>query len=137
MESNQVIQDWALNICEAAYEAKNAGDTTLMTKIGSNAALRLFFDNVYGTHSIQASRFPVQFPSQWKEISDMRESYIRENKVTESIDKVDELGKKFEKLETMLTTFIESQKTAPKKPKKPVETDTDTDTDETDGESEA
>lgn len=119
MTDNKVVLEWMNGICEKAIEGKNNGDKSLMNRIASNAATRLYFDNVHGLHSVQENQFPAYYASQWKEITRLYEEYVRDETVSETVDKVAGLEARFDKLESMLTAFIESQQTpADEKPAK-------------------
>ena len=145
MVDNKTVLEWINGVCETAVKEAHNGDRSLMNRIGSNPATKLYFDNVHGLHSVQEGQFPTYYSGQWKEITRLYEEYIHVEAVTEAVDKVDELASRFDKLESMITAFIESQKQpvaeaiekpAKKGKKAEVEAVTETETDES-AESEA
>jgi len=112
MDTNSALQR-TIALCEQAVNEKNAGNPALLKRIGSNSGLQVFFSNAFSTHSVQYSQFNKQFPSYWAEIVGFWEAYDREQEVAEAaVEKVDSIEARLGKLETLLTDFIESQKTA-------------------------
>ena len=147
MDTNSALQR-TIALCEQAVNEKNAGNPSLLKRIGSNSGLQVFFSNAFSTHSVQYSQFNKQFPTYWAEIVGFWEAYDREQEIAEAAaEKVDSIESRLEKLETLLTSFIESQKPAPVADEKPakkaakkaakVEEDVTEETAEADAESEA
>jgi len=142
MTDNQIILDWTIALCEQAMKEKNEGNITLLNRIGGNGGLQTFFSNAYSTHSVQYSQFNKLFPMQWKEIVSVYEAYQKEQLAEAAqIEKTNSIEERLGKLETLLTSFIESQKPAAvEKPakkgsKKPVvEAETEADANETESE---
>lgn len=118
MVDNKTVLDWINSVCREAIKQAHDNDHALMNRLGSNPATKLYFDNVHGLHSVQESQFPAYYSGQWKEITRLYEEYMREQAVTESVDKVDKLEARFSRLESMITEFLEGQ-TAPESPKPP------------------
>lgn len=119
------VMAWADAVCEQAITEGRAGNPTLANKIATNAALRFYFDNTeHGLNSVEKNKFPYYRPVEWAEIVRLYEAYIQDQKIAESVDKVDALENKvdagFAKLEQMIAQFVESQKPVEvEKPTKP------------------
>ena len=110
MEPNMTILEWAESVCETADKAHLDGDNSLQAQIGRNPAFKVFFENVHKLHNIQIAQFPQYFPNQFKELTRLREDYLKDVRISESVARTDTLEARFEKLETALMSFIESQK---------------------------
>ena len=102
------VLDWANSVCAQALTEARAGDVSLANRVGSNSAMKLFFDNVHGTGNVQANQFPAYYAPQWKEITRLYEHYIRDEQVNEAADKVSILEARFDKLEGMITQLLEN-----------------------------
>lgn len=118
------VREWADSVCNQAITEGRAGNPILANKIATNAALKFYFDNVHGLHSMSADSFPYYKQAEWAEITRLYEAYIQDQRIAESVDKVDALETKvdagFAKLEQMIAQFVESQKPAEEvKPAKP------------------
>lgn len=145
---NKTALERTIALCEQAVNEKNAGNPALLKRIGSNSGLQTFFANAFSIHSVQYSQFDRQFPTQWKEIVGFWEAVdIEESAAQAAAEKVDSIEARLGKLETLLTSFIESQKPAAVADEKPakkaakkaakIEEDVTEETTEADAESEA
>lgn len=117
---NKTALERTIALCEQATNEKNAGNPSLLKRIGGNGGLQTFYANAFSIHSVQYSQFSKQFPSQWAEIVGFWEAVDKEEEIAEAAAaKVDSIESRLEKLETLLTSFIESQKPAPVADEKP------------------
>ncbi len=113
MADNKEVMDWVKELGKQAFAEARSGNLSMLNRLGANSSLKLFLDNVVGTGNVVAESFPAFYPSQWKEITRLHEEYQQQIKVTEAVDKMASLEARFEKLESTLIAFIESQKPAP------------------------
>jgi len=143
MTDNKEVLAWVKELGQQAFTEARNGNTAMLNRVGVNSALKMFLDNVVGTGNIMAESFPAFYPIQWAEIVRLHEEYKRDEKVTESVDKVAELESRFVKFEETvlaeLRKLTESAEPAAKKPaKKAVKVEeTEIETTEADAESEA
>ncbi len=118
MVDNKEVMDWANSLCTQALTEARDGSTALANRIGANASLGKFFTLVHGQGSVKAHDFPAFYIADWKEIKRLYEAYLADEEKAETLNKVSTLEARFDKLESMLTAFIESQQ-------KPAETVTE------------
>lgn len=144
---NTIVLERTIALCEQAMKEKNDGNVALLNKIGGNGGLQTFFANAFSIHSVQYNHFHKQFPTQWKEIVGFWEA-VEKEELAEAVqvEKTNSIEERLGKLETLLTSFLESQKPAEevklvkkgKKQAEPViEVETNDTTDGTTTESEA
>lgn len=112
MVDNKEVMDWASSLCKQALTESRGGNPSLANKIGANASLGKFFNMVHGQGAVKAHDFPAYYMGDWKEITRLYEAYLADEEKAETLNKVSTLEARFDKLESMLTTFIESQKPA-------------------------
>lgn len=110
---NTIVLERTIALCEQAMKEKNDGNVALLNKIGGNGGLQTFFSNAFSIHSVQYNHFHKQFPSQWKEIVGFWEA-VEKEELAEAvqIEKTNSIEERLGKLETLLTSFLESQKPA-------------------------
>jgi hypothetical protein len=131
------VLDWADSLCKHALTEARNGNTAVVNRLGSNTAMKIYFDNVHGTGVIKSHDFPFQYASRFKEISGLYEDYQRELATVEAVDKVATLESKLDNLAAMVQQLVEAQQKpaevvapavteeveAPKKGKKPAKTE--------------
>lgn len=109
MVDNKAVMDWANSLCtQAITEARN-GSAALANRLGANSSLGKFFNMVHGQGTVKAHDFPAYYMGDWKEITRLYEAYLADEEKAETLNKVSTLEARFDKLESMLTAFIESQ----------------------------
>lgn len=110
---------WADELCVQALTEARGGNASMLNRLGTNSAMKLYFDNVHGLHSVARDAFPHYYAPQFKEITRLFEQYQHDEQQQESIAKIDTLEAKIGKLEEMLTAFIESQQAPAPEAEKP------------------
>lgn len=112
MTDNKVVMQWAQELGKQAFTEARTGNLNTLNRLSSNPALKLFLDNVVGTGNVKAEQFAAYYPNQWSEIVRVYEEVQKAENVSAAVDKVATLETKIDKLESMLSAFIESQKPA-------------------------
>lgn len=107
------VLDWANSVCEQALTEAKTGNTALVNRIGANSAMKLFFDNVHGLKTVQATQFAAYYAPQFKEITRLYEEYILDEEVHQTVDKVAVLESKLDKLTELVMRFVENQQEQP------------------------
>lgn len=119
MVDNKEVMDWASSLCTQALTEARDGNAGLANRVGANASLGKFFTLVHGTGAVKAHDFPAYYIADWKEIKRLYEAYLADEEKTETLNKVNTLESRFDKLESMLTAFIESQQKPADEPAAP------------------
>lgn len=109
MADVKVVLEWANSVCEQALTEAKTGNTALVNRVGSNSAMKMFMDNVHGLKSIPANNFPAYYAMQWKEIERLYEAYVRDEQVSETVDKVAVLEGKMDTLTELVKQLVENQ----------------------------
>lgn len=112
MVDNKEVMDWANSLCTQALAEARDGNAALANRVGANVSLGKFFNMVHGQGAVKAHDFPAYYIADWKEITRLYEAYLADEEKAETLNKVSTLEARFDKLESMLTAFIESQKPA-------------------------
>lgn len=110
MTDKKEVMAWADELAQQAFTEARGGDLSLLNRLGTNSAMKLYIDNVHGTKTVPAHSFPSYYAPQFKEITRLYEEYKRDEEVHEAVDKVAALEARFDKFEAMLTQLMEAQK---------------------------
>jgi hypothetical protein len=113
------VLDWADSLCKHALTEARNGDTSVVNRLASNTAMKIYFDNVYGLGVVKAHDFPFQYASRFKEINGLYEDYQRELATEEAVGKVSTLEAKLDNLAALVQQLVEAQQ----KPAEPVVTE--------------
>lgn len=103
------VLDWADSLCKHALTEARNGDTSVVNRICSNTAMKVYFDNVHGIGAVKSHDFPFHFASRFKEINGLYEDYQGELAKEEAIGKVATLESKLDNLAAMVQQLVEAQ----------------------------
>lgn len=104
----KTVLDWANSLCAQAFTEARGGDRNLLNRIGSNAAMKLFLDNVHGLKSVQDTQFAAYYPAQWKEITRLHEAYLRDEQLSDAAGRLSAVEAGLDELRSMIGQLLES-----------------------------
>ncbi len=112
MTDVKLVLEWLDSLCGVALAEARGGNTALVNQLGNNSAVRYYFNNVYTTKTVSREQFAAYYPSQWKEAERLYEEYMRDEQINQSVDRVDALEARFDKLEGMIAQLLENKPAA-------------------------
>jgi len=118
----QATLDWLAAICDDALKEARSGNALPANKIGSNAALAHYLNNVAGLKTIKPNDWALWYPQYMEEADALRVASEQRDIAEEQGDRISVLEGKFDELMAALKPLLEPEKPKRKSRKaKPVE----------------
>ena len=103
-------------LSDQAIQESRQGNTLLANRMGQNAAIQHYFNNVHTRRVMTPIDWAAYHPNYLAEADRVRVEYEQAETNTQTDNRVDTLEKKFDNLEAKIDALIEAQN--PKKPRR-------------------